>query len=210
MEASVRRRHMRAKRGPTRSLLETPHRSGRGRTPFDPFDLAYPWAMSTLAREAITVLPPADLRAMSDISRFLQQVSAPTALLGPDGQSVPVPAEALQVLMAVVASMQAGKAITIASRNQQLTTQEAANLLGISRPTLVKLLDKGEISYRRLTAGGHRRVQLEDVLDYQRRNRAGRQVTLDELTAQAAEAGLYDAAPDYTEALREARRHRAT
>src|ERR1035437_6056797 len=103
MEASVRRRHMRPKRGPTRSLLETPHRSGRGRTPFDPFDLAYPWAMSTLAREAITVLPPADLRAMSDISRFLQQVSAPTALLGPDGQSVPVPAEALQVLMALVA-----------------------------------------------------------------------------------------------------------
>jgi excisionase family DNA binding protein len=55
--------------------------------------------------------------------------------------------------MRVVASMQAGKAITIAPLDQRLTTQEAANFLGISRPTLVKLLGQGEISYERPAAG---------------------------------------------------------
>jgi excisionase family DNA binding protein len=165
--------------------------------------------MSTPASEATTVLPPADTGAMLDLSHFLQHVSAPTALLGPDGQSVPVPAEALQVLRRVVASMQAGKAITIAPLDQRLTTQEAANFLGISRPTLVKLLEQGEISYERPAAGRHRRVRLNDVLDYQRRKRADRRATLDELTEQAAEAGLYDGVPDYTEALNAARKRHA-
>jgi len=63
------------------------------------------------------------------------------------------------------------KALTIAPLDQRLTTQEAANFLGISRPTLVKLLGQGEISYERPAAGRHRRVRLNDVLDYQRRKR---------------------------------------
>jgi len=158
--------------------------------------------MTTQASEATTVLPPADMEAMLDLFRFLENVSEPAALLGPDGQTVPLPMEAYEVLVKVVASMRAGKAITIAPLDQRLTTQEAANFLGISRPTLVKLLEQGEISYERPAAGRHRRVRLNDVLDYQRRKRADRRETLDELTEQAAEAGLYD----YTEALKAARK----
>lgn len=165
--------------------------------------------MSTQASESTTVLPPADMEAMLDLSRFLEHVSEPAALLGPDGQTVALPFEAYKVLVKVVASMRAGKAITIAPLDQQLTTQEAANFLGISRPTLVKLLDQGEISFERPASGRHRRVRLDDVLDYQRRKRAGRRATLDELTEQAAEAGLYDQVPDYTEALHAARKRQA-
>jgi len=109
---------------------------------------------------------------MLDLSRFLAQVSEPAALLGPDGQTVPLPMEAYQVLVKVAESMRAGKAIMVAPLDQRLTTHEAANFLGISRPTLVKLLDQGEISYERPAAGRHRRVRLNDVLDYQRRKRA--------------------------------------
>jgi len=101
--------------------------------------------MTTQASEATTVLPPANMEAMLDLSRFLENVSEPAALLGPDGQTVPIPMEAYKVLVKVVASMRAGKAITIAPLDQRLTTQEAANFLGISRPTLVKLLEQGEI-----------------------------------------------------------------
>jgi excisionase family DNA binding protein len=129
---------------------------------------------------------------MLDLSRFLAQVSEPAALLGPDGQTVPLPMEAYQVLVKVAESMRAGKAIMVAPLDQRLTTQEAANFLGISRPTLVKLLDQGEISYERPAAGRHRRVRLNDVLDYQRRKRAERRAALDELTEQAAAAGLYE------------------
>lgn len=163
--------------------------------------------MSTQASEAPTVLPPADLGAMLDLSRFLETVIEPPALLGPDGQTVPLPVEAYEVLVKVVASMRAGKAVTVGPLDQRLTTQEAANFLGISRPTLVKLLEQGEISYERPAAGNHRRVRLNDVLDYQRRKRADQRATFDELTEQAAEAGLYDGVPDYTEALCARKRH---
>lgn len=165
--------------------------------------------MSTQASESTTVLPPADMEAMLDLSRFLEHVSEPAALLGPDGQTVPLPMEAYEVLVKAVASMRAGKAITIAPLDQRLTTQEAANFLGISRPTLVKLLDQGEISFERPASGRHRRVRLNDVLDYQRRKCAARRATLDELTEQAAQAGLYDQVPDYTEALQAARKRQA-
>lgn len=165
--------------------------------------------MITQSAAATTVLPPADLEAMLDLSRFLAHVSAPAALLGPDGETVPLPMEAYQVLVSVVESMRAGKAITVAPLDQRLTTQEAANFLGISRPTLVKLLEQGDIPYERPAASRHRRVRLDDVLDYQRRMRAERRQALDELTAQAAADGLYDEVPDYSAALRAARKRRA-
>lgn len=105
--------------------------------------------------------------------------------------------------------MRAGKAITVAPLDQRLTTQEAADFLGISRPTLVKLLETEQISYERPGAGRHRRVRLSDVLDYQNRKRQERRRTLDQMTAGAAGAGLYDEVPDYSEALRTARKRRA-
>ncbi len=164
--------------------------------------------MSAQATEPTTLLPPANMDAMLDLSRFLDQVAEPAALLGPDGQTVPLPIEAYQVLVKVVESMRAGKAITVAPLDQRLTTQEAADFLGISRPTLVKLLERGDIAYERPAAGRHRRVRLADVLDYQRGKRAERRTTLDQLTAQAADAGLYDDVPDYRKALRAARKRR--
>lgn len=165
--------------------------------------------MSTETTEPTTLLPPLDMEEMLDLSRFLAQVTEPTALLGPDGETVPLPIEAYQVLVKVVQLMQAGKAITVAPLDQRLTTQEAADFLGISRPTLVKLLEQGEISYERPAAGRHRRVRLSDVLDYQTRKRQQRRTTLDQMTADAVNAGLYDDAPDFSDALRSARKRRA-
>ena len=164
--------------------------------------------MTTQTTEATTVLPPADMEAMLDLSRFLASVAEPAALLGPDGQTVPLPMEAYRVLVKVVESMRAGKAITVAPLDQRLTTQEAADFLGISRPTLVKLLEQGEIAYERPAAGRHRRVRLSDVLDYQNRKRLERRAALDRMTADAAAAGLYEDVPDYSGALRAARKRR--
>ena len=119
-------------------------------------------------------------------------------------------ADAMQALVKVVESMRAGKAITVAPLDQRLTTQEAADFLGISRPTLVKLLEQGEIPYERPAAGRHRRVRLSDVLDYQILKRQERRTTLDQMTAHEAEAGLYHEVPDYSEALRTARKRPAS
>ena len=65
-----------------------------------------------------------DMEAMLDLSRFLSHITEPAALLGPDGQTVPLPMEAFQVLVKVVELMRAGKAITVAPLDQRLTTQE--------------------------------------------------------------------------------------
>lgn len=176
---------------------------------FEFFEFVYTGYMSTQATEATTLLPPADMEPMLDLSRFLHHITEPAALLGPDGQTVPLPMEAFQVLVKVVEAMRAGKAITVAPLDQRLTTQEAADFLGISRPTLVKLLEQGEVPYERPAAGRHRRVRLSDVLDYQIRKRQERRITLDQMTADAVDAGLYDQVPDYGEALRAARKRRA-
>jgi len=162
--------------------------------------------MNTQLGERRTVLPPQDLEPMLDLSKFLDHVTAPAALLGPDGQTVPLPLEAFRVLVEVAHAMRLGKAITVAPVDQSLTTQEAANFLGISRPTLVKLLESGRIPFDRPGAGRHRRVRLQDVVAYQEHRRVERRASLDELTREAADAGLYETEPDYAEALRAARK----
>ncbi len=102
--------------------------------------------------------------------------------------------------------MQVGKAITLAPVDQMLTTQEAANFLGISRPTLVKLLEAEVIRHEKTPGGRHRRLRLQDVVTYQENMRQKRSQTLDTLTAEAMEDGLYDrSATEYAAALREAR-----
>ena len=83
---------------------------------------------------------------------------------------IEVPAEVYLVLKQVVDAMSRGQAVTIQPQSRVLTTQEAADLLGISRPTLVKLLDAGEIPFER-AGTAHRRVALIDLLDYRERRR---------------------------------------
>ncbi|MGC5049136.1 helix-turn-helix domain-containing protein [Micrococcus porci] len=99
-----------------------------------------------------------------------------------------------------------GKAITVAPVHQLLTTQEAANFLGISRPTLVRVLEGGALPYQRTTGGRHRRIRLQDVVSYQQRKRGERRAALSDLVGDASSAGLYDQKADsYREALRQAR-----
>lgn len=143
---------------------------------------------------------------MLDLSNFLDQVTEPAALVGPDGQKVPLPLEAFRVLSEVAHAMRTGRAITVAPVDQLLTTQEAADFLGISRPTLVNVLESGQIPFESPGAGRHRRIRLQEVLAYQRKVSQDRRVALDEITAQGADAGLYDDVQDYSAALARARR----
>ncbi len=78
--------------------------------------------MSAQLSDRRTVLPPADLEPMLDLSRFLDQVTQRAALVGPDGQMVPIPLEAYRVLVAVAHAMREGKAIIVAPLEQSLTT----------------------------------------------------------------------------------------
>lgn len=161
---------------------------------------------SSAAGQERPVLPPDNLEPMLELSRFLEQHTDPAALIGPDGEQVPLPMEVYEILVQVAAAMRQGKAITVEPLDRVLTTQQAADLLGVSRPTLIKLLEANEIAYERPGEGRHRRLRLRDILEYRDRRREERRARLDEMTRQAAEDGLYDAtAEDYAEALREVR-----
>ena len=163
--------------------------------------------MATTAQAGVMV-PPRDLSALLDLGRFLEQHTEPGLLLGPDGEQVPLPEEVYRILTEVVDAMREGKVITVVPRTQRLTTQEAADILGVSRPTLVKLLEDGKIPYDQ--PGRHRRILFTDLLAYTERRHADRRAALDEMTEEASEAGMYGGTPeDYAAALKKARKRAA-
>lgn len=155
-----------------------------------------------------TVLPPDDLDTLLDLARFLDAHDKSARLIGPEGAAVALPAPVYEVLVQVVEALRAGRAITIAPLAQRLTTQEAADLLGVSRPTLVKLLESGAIPFEQ--PGRHRRIRLVDLIAYCDTRRGDRRDTLNQMTGQAGEAGIYEGSPDdYAAALKNARQRRA-
>jgi excisionase family DNA binding protein len=144
-----------------------------------------------------TVLPSQDVELLEAAQAVLAG-DEPVALTGVSGKSVQLPSELRGLLATVVTAMRRGQAVTLAPLSQRLTTQEAADLLGISRPTLIKLLDAGKIPYE--TPSRHRRIRLSDLLAFQALRREDQRRVLRELTQDAQELGLYDASPEEFEA----------
>lgn len=137
-----------------------------------------------------TVLPPTE--SLDGLVAILSRPEAEptTTLSGPNGERLVLPPEVFEVLRDIVAAMARGQAVTIAPVHQRLTTQEAADLLGVSRPTLVKLLETGEIPFEQ--PGRHRRVRLADVLAYRERSSVARRDALDRMVEIADDADMYE------------------
>ncbi len=105
-----------------------------------------------------------------------------------DGSELVVPRGALELLARILAHMAAGQGVSVVPAHAELTTQQAADLLNVSRPFLIGLLEAGEIEYRKV--GAHRRVTMSSLMDYMRRDDERRRETADELTALSQELGL--------------------
>lgn len=150
---------------------------------------------------------PEDLEELLKFDRFLADHPAEALLLGVDGEQTPIPPRVYDVLIRVAGAMQRGAAILVEPVDRLLTTQQAAELLGISRNTLIRLLDDHELAFERYGQSRHRRLRLGDVLAYRDRKREDRSLRLSDLTRQATEDGLYDVdAVAYKAALKEARK----
>jgi excisionase family DNA binding protein len=107
---------------------------------------------------------------------------------GPSSATVKLPAAAVRLLVRMLEEMGRGNAVALVPVHAELTTQEAAEMLSLSRPSLIQLLDEGKINYRRV--GTHRRVRLDSLIKYKRQAGAARRAALAELAAYDQELGI--------------------
>lgn len=124
------------------------------------------------------------------IERLPEAGQARPKLVGPNGATIELPESIMRLLRATVPRLARGQAVTLVPVDRELTTQQAADLLSISRPYLIKLLEQGEIPYTK--TGTHRRIRSIDLMKYKARRDARRAEALKELTALSQERGLYD------------------
>lgn len=152
---------------------------------------------SQIRRMTPVAAPPeqrADVQALSKaLEGFIhaQARSAPRCqLVGPAGQSIPLPASVFFVLERVAEVMARGDSITVVPVGREVTTQQAADLLNVSRQYLVRLLEAQRIPFRK--TGKHRRLRIEDVLAFKEKRDKDRRAGLRALSQMTQEFGGYD------------------
>ena len=121
------------------------------------------------------------------LSRYAQQEQSLILRAGQD-EAIELPAGAVALLLDILGAMASGQGITLIPENAELTTAQAADILNVSRPFLIKLLEEGAIPYRKV--GKHRRVRTEDVMNYKQAIDAEREAVLDQLVADAQEQDM--------------------
>lgn len=122
------------------------------------------------------------------ISARLQEPRAPRLVLG-NGEEVELPAEFLLLLREIATALARGEPVSVVPLHRELTTQEAADVLNISRQHVVNLMEDGKLPFTR--TGRHRRVLAAEVLAFKRRREADRRQALRDLTQMGEDAGDY-------------------
>ena len=133
--------------------------------------------------------PDKDASMVRELDEALKKNRGRAKLRAPSGEEIELPHSVFEVLVRVVHEMARGNAVRVMPVRTELTTQQAADLLNVSRPFLVGLLEEGGIPFRKV--GSHRRVRLDDLLVYKDTRDRERRRALNELTAESQELGLY-------------------
>ncbi len=134
-------------------------------------------------------LTPKQLHELDRLSEAVLSDERPT-LVGRKGVRLELPDPIFKLLARVVRTMREGKAVVLLQESESMTTQAAAEFLGVSRPFLVDLLEKDALPHHKV--GTHRRVYLKDLMEYQHQRDSRRRATLDELRRKVEAAGLYE------------------
>jgi excisionase family DNA binding protein len=120
---------------------------------------------------------------------FASHVDRGPRLITAEGEVIELPDSLYRVVRQVIIALSHDQAVAVVPLHKQLTTQQAADLLGVSRPYLVELLDRGDIPYSK--TGSHRRVRFDDLMEYRERRDRKRREDLARLTQMSQDFGLY-------------------
>jgi excisionase family DNA binding protein len=143
--------------------------------------------MAIAVKKAIP-LPDSEQQKVRALERALH--NGVPAFVTSAGEQIELPGAVFEFLKTAVGFMSHGQAITLVPDNQAITTQRAANILGMSRPFFIKQLEAGLMAHHRV--GNQRRVYLRDVLAFAKRRDEERVAALDRLARDAFEAGMYE------------------
>lgn len=120
-----------------------------------------------------------NLSTALEVSRESTSVGVVAYLKGPNGVDIPLPESVFNVLVNVVDAMKSGQGVSVVPMQARLTTQQAAEFLGVSRPTFIKLASVYETHLE--LVGRHRRILLQDLLALQQKIRVQRELALNEI-----------------------------
>lgn len=134
----------------------------------------------------------AAMRSYDALAAALDQIHSeyPEIEIEETNKRIKIPLKALQLLAKILKETSHGKPVSIVPIATEITTQAAAELIGCSRPHLVKLLENGEISFTKV--GKHRRIKYQDVINYKRKMKEEQRKLLIEIMKSDEESGLYD------------------
>lgn len=134
----------------------------------------------------------AAMESYDSLSAALNQIHSeyPEIEIEETNERIKIPLKALQLLAKILKETSQGKLVSIVPIATEVTTQAAAELIGCSRPHLVKLLESGEISFTKI--GKHRRIKYQDVIDYKREMKDKQRQMLIEIMKADEESGIYD------------------
>lgn len=124
-----------------------------------------------------------------ELQKFTKNLS-PGKTLRMDGHSLELTPELVAILRQLLEPLARGEPVRILPLEAELSTQQAAEILGVSRPHLIRLLQEGKIPHRKV--GTHRRVQAKDVLDYLEASKKRGRALLDQLITEGQALGLND------------------
>jgi excisionase family DNA binding protein len=137
---------------------------------------------------------PISERDQKDVEKLYSALKKGKAkLVGPDGESRPLPDSIYAFLVELIGALQQGKCVYILQNQARLTTAEAAGMIGVSRQFLVNLLVAGEIPYHKV--GTHRRIYVQDLMKYKAKRDDRRKKVLRDLIAAEVAEGIYEKVP---------------
>jgi excisionase family DNA binding protein len=130
--------------------------------------------------------------AYGALASAIEQINSnqPEIEIEETGEKIKIPLSAIKLLGEILKSMGQGKLISIVPIATEVTTQSAAEMLGCSRPHLVKLLEEGKLAYTKV--GKHRRIQFDDVIKYKEQMKEQQKQNIIDIMNADDEAGLYD------------------